>query len=793
MHSAAQSAGTGRRNASANPMDGHDDPYARVAELLKHPDDLDAISGIKNELARNKAAIDGQLKIGLQEHMAVTQKAIGGITDGQAIVSAIKEEMMQIDRLCTEAQGMIRDFAGINKLSLMQRNFAAVKGMKEAVESFGLRLVELQQLLAEDDEDMDDQPNLLAIHEGISSLRDMRDQALDQVQSSAAGSDGESGLELIENLPLKCAEGATLRDLFGKLDEVGAWFDSHVDDACSRLPELVDMEKKGLVVRLGLVIEKEEQKDRQTKAVREAQKEFQDIASRFKTANAGQREVREYKKKLLDHIQEETKKKFDQVRQSFIETPEKLDKSTRWFFLELNIVKLGMRPLLPKKWKIFSTYMHIYHQQMHDFLVSQLEDVNISPVHMLAILDWVPKYYSKLKRLGVKDPEVKLLPHVIDEREADLIREYRGLITSKVEEWMERMAQRDTKEFEAREDVLDVGGDGCLHTKSLGDMWTMHREQLSVAEQSGRPDVIEGVVDAMMQSLRTRQQMWQRLVDNESLKYGSESSDLEGLPAYQDWLIAIANDQITNIDDSSETGQVSYLTRFKRDYEPLVSPSYPISSESEHESLMNGYIDLASHCLRLFAELLFKTDFRSITKTFFTSAWYTETTMSLIVTTFEDYLMGENNIMQVLHPSLQEIIIVELSDALLIAYLESVKNKSAKFRRNTDPFTAKIREDLMTVFNFFENFPYALDQVKERWRVVNAFVDLIVADKTDGEVVEAFKRFRLQYWDVQFSWIETVLRARDDYERSLLSQVKNAAAAITVERGLDTIMSRVKV
>ena len=103
----------------------------KLAELLRHPDDLDKIAALKSEFTRRKATIDGQLKVGLREQLEITQAGMGSISDGQRAVNAIKEEMMKIDRLCAEAQGMIRDFPEINRMSVMQRNFATVESMRE--------------------------------------------------------------------------------------------------------------------------------------------------------------------------------------------------------------------------------------------------------------------------------------------------------------------------------------------------------------------------------------------------------------------------------------------------------------------------------------------------------------------------------------------------------------------------------------------------------------------------------------------------------------------------------------
>ena len=71
--------------------------------------------------------------------------------------------------------------------------------------------------------------------------------------------------------------------------------------------------------------------------------------------------------------------------------------------------------------------------------------------------------------------------------------------------------------------------------------------------------VVEGVVESMMRALQSRQAMWQQLIDSEAQKYTSPAMpqvEQEGLQPLQDWLVAIANDQIACIDDQEDQGQI---------------------------------------------------------------------------------------------------------------------------------------------------------------------------------------------------------------------------------------------
>jgi len=164
--------------------------------------------------------------------------------------------------------------------------------------------------------------------------------------------------------------------------------------------------------------------------------------------------------------------------------------------------------------------------------------------------------------------------------------------------------------------------------------------------------------------------------------------------------------------------------------------------------------------------------------------------MKQMVVTFDEYV---GDYKTVLHHSLLDIFIEELADELLIRYLMSVKNKGAKFKRQ-DQYKSKIFDDVSAAFEFFNGNPLlspdVSDTIKQKWRVAERFLDLIESEK--ASVPDVFEAFKRDYWDLQLSWVEAVLRARDDFDRGLLNAVKARAAEIDVVRGLETIMSKVK-
>ena len=192
--------------------------------------------------------------------------------------------------------------------------------------------------------------------------------------------------------------------------------------------------------------------------------------------------------------------------------------------------------------------------------------------------------------------------------------------------------------------------------------------------------------------------------------------------------------------------------------------------------------------LFLVLTLVFVVDFKVVMPDFFTPKWYTNTAMKQMVVTFEEYV-GEYR--QALHHSLVDIFIEIFADELLVRYLSSVRNKGAKFRR-VDPFRDKLFNDIATAFEYFSNLasPEVAMSIKDTWRVTEHFLALISVDK--DSVADAFAAFKSAYWDLQISWVEAVLRSRDDFERSMLNAVKARAAQMDVVRGPETVMAKIK-
>src|SRR6185437_4763592 len=122
-------------------------------------------------------------------------------------------------------------------------------------------------------------------------------------------------------------------------------FDEHVGNICLDLIDLVQRDNSGLIVRLAIVIASEEKNDNRVRALQDAQKDHQDLVSKFTSFTIGPKSIRGYKEKFLKAIENVAQAHFEKTREEFINDPSKLEKLTKWVFNHLFTCKQGMQNL----------------------------------------------------------------------------------------------------------------------------------------------------------------------------------------------------------------------------------------------------------------------------------------------------------------------------------------------------------------------------------------------------------------------------------------------------------------
>lgn len=594
-------------------------------------------------------------------------------------------------------------------------------------------------------------PNLLPIHHQLTEIQNFHDIALHQ--SERLDSDMRSNLE----------------SHFAPLSNTVANFDERIGIISMNMIDLVRAGNVGLVVRLAKIIDAEERSDQKIEALQAAQSSHQDLATRFKSIQSGPKVIRGYKQKWLDCIKAAAASRFDGVAEMFSEDPDGLSDSLRWYFADLLTVQEEFPKLMPAKWKIFETYLAIYHQLMHDFLKSLIDKPDLDGGSLLKIILWNTEYAKKMKALGVKAAE--LSPQLLDGREDELVREYLQLIVTSMEKWMDKIIADDTKDYINRPQTLEFDENKNAGMPGAVIMFQMINQQIEVALDSNKGSVVVGVVQECVRLLKNRQAVWCKVMKDEVDSYLKNPDDSsEGILEYT---IAVANDQLKC---------AGYAESSSAKVAPLLSRKFSEDITRSFDEAIDGYVATAEECLDRCVDIIFH-DLKPAFAQLFTTGWYGGDQMSSIVATIRSYLLDPCE--QLLSGDLFIGLVEDLSEATLVHYLAAIRNKGAKL--HIAEACTQIRSDVIAGYQFYSEY-LPQEQIKSTWSVLEHFMGLISEPK-EG-LYARYEAFKEAYWDLNPAWVEAVVRAREDSGRDLVNIIKKGEPYAPA--GKQTLMGKVK-
>ena len=90
-------------------------------QLLRIPDDLAKIDTLRKRLAAEKASIDSKLTSGAKDQLDATRDGLIKLRDSRLSVTRIREEMVNVERLCEDPKTFVEGFAKISEVSIVRR------------------------------------------------------------------------------------------------------------------------------------------------------------------------------------------------------------------------------------------------------------------------------------------------------------------------------------------------------------------------------------------------------------------------------------------------------------------------------------------------------------------------------------------------------------------------------------------------------------------------------------------------------------------------------------------------
>ncbi|TFK51799.1 exocyst complex component Sec6 [Heliocybe sulcata] len=729
-----------------------------VGEYLQSPDDLLKIVAFRKKLEKEKASIDARLKSGVKEQLDATKDGLRKLFGTRNNVQAVKDEIVTVDRLCSDPKNNVPTFGQISRVSMVHRNFEQVEEMVNNLLEMNSKLDMLEDMLARNREEVvGPAPNLLAIHYNINQLEAFRSQTMHQAKKASASSRN------------------TLTRWFERLTNLVKSFDEYILDLARNILPLIRAGYSEVVVKLVKIAEIEGKEDEKAIAIRLVRRAAKmDAAAKFRSMQADARVFKHYRSNITKTITESIRHKFEEGYQEYENDAGGFLDSLTWMYQDLIRIEEEVVPCFPPEWEIYSLYVREYHKTLNATLQKLLSSEPEASV-LLVLHSWLKEYKKNMKELNV--PAELMEPPLLDGKEQGLIEDYVNLIIKKLDEWTNNLMTTEIQTFTTRSEPLEEDSDGQYAMQGAVILFQMVNQQVDVAMESGQGAILARVISEVNRVMRMIQEQWTKTVEGEFKKHVEKAEEsAEGLVEYD---IALANDQIKSAD---------FTEALSARLEPLVSEKYRVQISECLNDAIDGFLDVAKKCIQTLIDIIFN-DLKPVTKQLFQQAWYDGSVIEQIVATMRDY-MADCQVF--LNPTLLELLIEDLLDNFLVTYITALVNSPSKLKM---PAAAdRIKDDVSSVFKFFSTLKQP-KELEEMFEVIELILGMLEASQS--MVFLSFWSFaKVHGPNLQF--VESLIRMRGDFDRSAVSEVMDSIKRKAKDENLSdppepTIMKKISI
>ncbi|CAH7678698.1 exocyst complex component Sec6-domain-containing protein [Phakopsora pachyrhizi] len=722
-----------------------------VSELLKSPDDLNKLSQIRKRLQKEQLSIDSKLRIGSKAQLDSTREALSALRESKNQIGIIKEDMIAIEKACEDPKVWVEGFGKIASVSRIHRNFEATAKMVEQLRDMDYKVQRIEKLLAKDrSSPLGEAPNLLAIHYCLSELETFRNETMLQ-----ANRDGDS---------------STIKTLTGYFEPLAGTieaFESHYLHLSSTLLDIVKKGNARVAIKIAKIAEIEGSRDEKAIAIKLVKRQNKDIAARFQSVHAEARVMKHYRSKVMESIRSSAKTLIEAQFLKFNENPAAFFEGENfdWYYQDLLLVEEKLVEMFPEDWKIYHAYIKAYHKALYEFIKNYSTSGEAEAGALLSLVKFIKEYKDNMtKELDI--PAELLEPPLLDDNTQTLVDEYLKLITKKMEEWTQNLMRGETKLFIQRAEPPEEDADQMYTMQGSSIMFQMVNAQVDFAIDSGQGGVLARVVEESAKVMIKTQNEWLDLLKEEFKKQMSKSDIQGGLVEYT---ISLANDQLNKL-------------------EGLVSEKYREMINEKLSLAMDGYLEVAKRCVQVLIEAVFN-DVKPAVKMLFGSGWYSNggnDPMVLIVETIKDYLVDYQ---AHLSPNLFELLVDDIIDSFLIAYLNGLK-KASKIK--IPDAIDQMRSDVKLSYTFFVGYKKPVE-LKAHFKVLEHVVSMLSASRTMFFL--DWHSFAKEYGPQVVNFTEKLLKAREDFDKTAVNEIMESVKKKKdelVEPEIPTIFSRLE-